>query len=75
MRITVHTLFLLMILRKDTLILDSNTSVIHHSVAITDFVLEFSETIVAGVYFQTPLTRVTLSSNASTVNIDGLSLI
>ena len=76
MQITVHTvLFLLVIPREDTLILDSSTPVIHYSVAITDFVLEFSETLVAGIRFQTPMSRVTLGPNASTIYIDGLSLI
>ena len=65
---------MLVIPREDTVNIDSNTPVVHHSVAITDFVLEFSETVVVGIRFQTPIPRVTLSPNASTVNIEGLSL-
>ena len=57
----------------DTLTLNSTTSNIELVVAVTDYVLEFSDSVVANITFPgDPIPRVTLDPASTLINIDGL---
>ena len=59
--------------RVDEYRLDSTGTIINLLVAITDYVFEFSESVVANISFPgAPVPRVTLAPESALINIDGL---
>ena len=59
-------------LRVDKLTFKSTTPVIDVLVAVTDYVLEFSESVVANITLPgEPIPRVTLEPASALINIDG----
>ena len=62
-------------LRVDTLLLSSTTPIIDLTVAITDYLFMFSESVVANITFPgEPISGVALDPASATINIDGLLL-
>ena len=60
-------------LRVDKLTLNSTTPIIDLLVAVTDYVLEFSESVVANITLPgEPIPRATLEPASASINIDGL---
>ena len=63
-------------LRVDKLILNPTTTVINLSLAVTDYVFEFSESVVANITLVgEPIQIVTLDPASAVINIDGLFII
>ena len=59
-------------LRVDKLTLNSTTPVINLLVAVTDYVFEFSESVVAIItLYEEPIQRVTLDPASAVINVDG----
>ena len=59
-------------LRVDKLTLNSTTPVINLLVAVTDYVFEFSESVVATItLYEEPIQRVTLDPASAVINVDG----